>query len=329
MKNALMIVFAGALLMSFHLAMSDHLPIPIHSIAHLQNDSLKIALGKQLFYDPILSRDSSISCSSCHSQYNAFAHSDHALSHGINDRIGTRNASSLINLAWSKSFMWDGANFSLEAQVLTPLTSHHEMDNTIEEILRRLNDNKEYTLLFARAFGTTNIATTHLVQAMAAFESILISKNSRYDSMKMQLTQFTEQESKGYEVFKHHCNSCHTEPLFTNGTFADNGLSIDTTLNDLGRYRITLDSADLRHFKIPTLRNVQYSFPFMHDGRFKRLREVIHHYSSSIDMNDKHRDIPEPLHLSDNQITELLAFLYTLTDRTFLFNPSFSLHKAN
>jgi cytochrome c peroxidase len=313
------------LLMSFITAQVDYFPQSRYTIPDAHKDSSLITLGKQLFHDPILSRDSTISCASCHSQYNAFAHSDHALSHGINDRIGRRNAPALINLAWASTFMWDGASFSLEAQVLTPLTSPHEMDNSLDTILHRLRNQTKYSYLVQQAFGESLIQTKHLLKALAAFEAILISRNSRYDSMRLHLVEFTEQEQRGYALFKEHCNRCHTEPLFTNGDFANNGLSVDTTLNDLGRFRITQDSADMRHFKIPTLRNLLYSFPYMHDGRFKRLRDVLKHYAQGINMHDDHRDIPEPLHFTPNQEIELLAFLHTLTDTSFVFNPNYSL----
>jgi len=310
------------LLMSFISVNVEYFPEPIYPIAN--PDSPIVSLGRELFHDPILSKDSTVSCASCHSQYNAFAHSDHALSHGIADRIGTRNAPALVNLAWSESFMWDGASFSLEAQVLTPLTAHHEMDNSLDTILNRLNKHPKYSYLVQQAFGKSPIQTKHVLKAIADYESTLISRNSRYDSMRIHLVEFTEQEKKGYALFKQYCNRCHAEPLFTNGQFANNALPINTSLNDMGRFRITDDSAHIRHFKIPTLRNLLYSFPYMHDGRFKRLRDVLKHYAEGINMHDETRNIKSPIPLSSNDITDLMSFLHALTDRTFIFNPSFS-----
>ena len=310
------------LLMSFITASDEYFPPSTYPIANA--DSPIVSLGRELFHDPILSKDSTVSCASCHSQFNAFAHSDHSLSHGIADRIGTRNAPALINLAWSDSFMWDGASFSLEAQVLTPLTAHHEMDNSLDTILRRLNKHPKYSYLAQHAFGDSIIKTKHVLKAIADYESTLISRNSRYDSMRLHLVQFTEQEQKGYALFKQHCNRCHEEPLFTNGQFANTALPIDTMLNDLGRFRITQDSAHLRHFKIPTLRNLLYSFPYMHDGRFKRLRDVLNHYVNGINMHDETRSIKTHIPLSTNDMTDLLSFLHALTDRTFIFNTTFS-----
>lgn len=327
-RNLLLIVLSILLLMGFRASIPDYFPQPHHPLPDARNDSMLIYLGKQLFHDPILSRDSSISCASCHSQYNAFAHSDHPLSHGINDRIGKRNAPALMNLAWFDEFMWDGGSFSLEAQTLVPLTTDHEMDNDPNIIVTKLRHHSKYPEYFSRSFGDTTITIARILRAIATFERTLISKNAKYDSVMQGIATFTEQESRGYALFKQHCNTCHTEPLFTNGSFANNGLPIDSALNDQGRFAITLDSSDIRHFKVPTLRNLLYSFPYMHDGRFKRLRDVIKHYSQNIDMNDKQSDILFPLRLSENEETDLLAFLHALTDKTFIFNASYSTYQA-
>ena len=327
-RNLLLIVFSILLLMGFRASIPDYFPQPHHPLPDARNDSMLIYLGKQLFHDPILSRDSSISCASCHSQYNAFAHSDHPLSHGINDRIGKRNAPALMNLAWLDEFMWDGGSFSLEAQTLVPLTTDHEMDNDPNIIVAKLQQHSKYPEYFSRAFGDTKITIDRILRAIATFERTLISKNAKYDSVMQGIATFTEQESRGYALFKQHCNTCHTEPLFTNGSFANNGLPIDTVLNDVGRFAITHDSSDIRHFKVPTLRNLLYSFPYMHDGRFKRLRDVIKHYTQLIDFTDSFRDIPRPLLLNEREQTEILSFLYTLTDKTYIFNPEFSNYQA-
>ena len=322
MKQFILIAISLLLLMSFISAKDDYFPSPNYPIADMHSPIVE--LGRALVHDPILSKDSTISCASCHSQYNAFAHSDHALSHGIGDRIGMRNAPALINLAWSNSYMWDGASFSLEAQVMTPLTAHHEMDNSFDTILQRLNNHPKYSRFFAQVFGASPIQTKHVLKAIASYESTLISRSSRYDSMKLHLVEFTEQEQKGYALFKQHCDRCHTEPLFTSGQFANTALPIDTTLDDLGRFAITQDRAHIRHFKIPTLRNLLYSFPYMHDGRFNRLRDVLKHYAEGINMHDETRSIEKPIPFSSNDITDLMSFLHALTDRTFIFNKTFS-----
>ena len=289
----------------------------------ITEDSNIVALGRTLFHDPILSRDSTIACASCHSQYNSFAHSDHALSHGIEDRIGNRNAPALMNLQWQSSFMWDGASNSLEAQVLAPITNRTEMDNTLSNVIATLRSSERYRTLFKNAFHDTVISIDHLTKAIAQFERTFISVQSRYDSMKRKLIEFSDKEKKGYALFLKHCNACHKEPLFSTYAFASNGISIDTSLKDFGRFAITFDEKDKYAFKIPTLRNVQYSAPYMHDGRMKSLKEVINFYSDSIPYSAS-SILQSPFHFQPDEKVELLSFLITLTDKSFLFNKNFS-----
>lgn len=301
-----------------------NIPKPLIEISNDVQDTSLIQLGRALFHDPILSRDSSISCTSCHSQYNAFSHSDHALSHGIEDRIGKRNAPALMNLAWQSSFMWDGASTSLEAQVLAPITNHDEMDNTLSAVLRTLRNSSRYRSAFFTVFHDSTITVDLVTKALARFERTFISFQSQYDSMKAGLVEFTDKEKRGYILFTKHCNHCHTEPLFSSYHYANNGLPFDTVLQDRGRYTITMDANDMYMFKIPSLRNIQYSGPYMHDGRFKKLSEVLLHYSEGIIPMNKN-GLQNPLHLSSEERIDVIAFLLTLTDRRFLFNEQFTL----
>lgn len=276
-----------------------------------------IELGRRLFYDPILSRDSVVSCSSCHLSFTAFTHVDHALSHGIQDRIGTRNSPALMNLAWSKSFMWDGAISHLDFQALAPISNPVEMDNSIETVVQRIQSKPEYKARFFETFGDSMVTGEHLLKAIAQFELTLISANSKYDRMISGQEKYSDQEQNGYQLFQKNCASCHTEPLFSNGNFEKNGLPIDTILNDYGRMNITKQPTDSLKFKVPTLRNIEFSYPYMHDGRFKKLRDVINHYTQTSSINPH-------IELSANEKVDLMAFLLTLTDRDFLFNPEFS-----
>ena len=237
-------------------------------------------LGRHLFYDPIISRDSSISCASCHLQATGFTHVDHQLSHGIDGKIGTRNSMTLINLAWNSNFHWDGGVNNLEVQAINPITSPTEMDEKLENVIIKLQNSPKYRALFSKAFGDEKISSQRLLKALAQFTVMLKSSNSKYDKVMRKEVIFTEQEQKGYKLFKNNCASCHNEPLFTNDRFEKNGLEIDTTLNDLGRIKITTKQEDALRFRIPTLRNIQFTFPYMHDGRFKNLTEVIKHYNS-------------------------------------------------
>ena len=287
-------------------------------------------LGRKLFYDPIMSKDSTISCASCHLQATGFAHVDHDLSHGVEGRIGLRNSLSLQNLAWNKSFMYDGSINHLEMQSLAPITSHDEMNETFENVIRKLNQSEAYKKLFFEAFQTKKITGQLALKSITQFVVSLTSSNSKYDKVIRKQEKFTEMEQKGYDLFKTNCATCHKEPLFTDDTFENNGLVIDKTLNDFGRMKVTNNPKDSLKFKIPTLRNIQFTFPYMHDGRFKTLNEVVKHYNSGIQQSKTLSDkLQKPINLTDNERTELVAFLKTLTDIEFLFHPEFSFPKNN
>jgi cytochrome c peroxidase len=281
-------------------------------------------LGRNLFYDPQLSKNNTINCASCHLSFTAFTHVDHSLSHGINDRIGTRNSPVLINLAWNKSFMWDGASNHLDVQALAPLSHPDEMGEDIKNVVEKLSDQAPYKTWTYEAFGDSNLTGERLLKALAQFQLTLISATSKYDKIMSKQAAFTDQESNGYSIFKANCNSCHTEPLFTNGSFQNNGLSIDSNLNDLGRFAVSQNPEDKQKFKVPTLRNIEFSHPYMHDGRFQSLNEAIKHYQTGI----KHSatlapELAKSLTLTERDRIDLVAFLLTLTDKEFLFNPAF------
>jgi cytochrome c peroxidase len=300
----------------------DYFPEPEYNFNDNPLSESKVELGRKLFYDPVLSKDGTISCASCHSPYNAFAHTDHDLSHGIGDSIGTRNAPALFNLAWNKSFMWDGAIHHLDIQALAPISHPAEMGEDIGNVVTKLQNNNIYPTLFFDAFDDSVITGEHLLKAISQFQLTLVSANSKYDSMRVGTSSYTKQEETGYKLFKENCNSCHTEPLFSNYEFANNGLELDTTLNDFGRMMITNISSDSLYFKVPTLRNLSYTYPYMHDGRFKKLKEVLSHYTSIQTSGEKIKNkIKEPVILSNNDKADLIAFLLTLNDRTFVFDP--------
>jgi cytochrome c peroxidase len=293
----------------------------------LTNEGFK--LGRELFYDPILSADSTISCASCHLSFTAFSHTDHKLSHGINGLIGTRNSSSLVNLAWNTSFMWDGGVNNLEVQAINPITNPVEMNSKLVDVIFKLNRSSRYKKLFREVYKDTLINSQRLFKSLAQFTGNLVSYNSRYDSVMRKEKEFTAQEKNGYVLFQKNCGSCHKEPLFTNQQFENNGLSLDTALKDFGRMKITLNPKDSLRFKVPTLRNIEFSYPYMHDGRFKNLSAVLKHYTSGIQQSKTlSKPLEEPIILSSNEKVDLTAFLLTLTDRSFLFNERFR-YKAN
>lgn len=287
-----------------------------------------VYLGRVLFYDPILSRDSTISCASCHSPYNAFTHVDHDLSHGIDGRIGTRNAPALMNLAWHKQFMWDGAIHHLDVQAMAPISHPDEMDENMAHLVEKLERSEPYRRLFYHAFADSTITGERLLKAMAQFLVTLVSADSKYDKVMRRETVFSAQEKKGYQLFKRHCATCHTEPLFTNLEFKNNGLAVDTFLWDKGRMTVTQRAADSLCFKVPTLRNIEFSYPYMHDGRFKKLSGVLQHYTTGIQQSSTLADeLRRGIPLSANDKADLMSFLLTLSDTAFLFDARFSAPK--
>jgi cytochrome c peroxidase len=283
-----------------------------------------VALGRRLFFDPLLSRDGSISCASCHLPQTAFTHVDHDLSHGIEGRIGTRNSPALMNLAWSSAFMWDGAVHHLDVQSLAPISNHDEMDESIAHVVGKLQDAPDYPGLYAAAFGESAVTGEHTLKAISQFMLTLVSADSKYDRVQRGEDTFNARESRGYTLFKRNCASCHKEPLFTSGGFENNGLPPDTTLRDAGRRKVTGKASDEARFKVPTLRNVEVSYPYMHDGRFRNLSMVLFHYTEGIHASETlSPKLRGGIALTEEEKGALIAFLRTLTDEAFLHNPAY------
>jgi cytochrome c peroxidase len=303
-------------------------PKPVYNFSKNPLTSQKVELGRALFYDPLLSKNNQISCASCHSPFTAFTHVDHDLSHGIDDRIGTRNSPALMNLAWHQSFMWDGSINHLDMQALAPISHPDEMGEKIESVVLKLQRTKNYPALFLKAFGDSIITGQHTLKAISQFMLTLVSSNSKYDSVMRRQAQFTPQQKNGYALFQKNCAACHAEPLFTNLQFENNGLEVDTTLNDYGRMRITRNKSDSLKFKVPSLRNIEFSFPYMHDGRLKTIAAVLKHYTNGVKQSSTLSvHLQKPMILSSNNKVDLTAFLLTLTDKTFLFNSKFGYPK--
>lgn len=332
MKKLLVLMVLSGIALSFtprrgtRLSVPAGWPAPAYDFSKNPLHPDKILLGRVLFYDPVLSADSTISCVNCHLSYSAFTHIDHALSHGINGRIGTRNSPALMNLAWGKLFMWDGAINHLDVQPLAPIAHPDEMGYRVDSVVIRLNGSPLYRKLFVKAWGDSVATGERMLKSIAQFMTTLISAQSKYDSVMRGApgVSFSTQEANGYRLFRQHCASCHTEPLFTNNEFANNGLAVDTTLNDMGRMKVTGNATDSLKFKVPTLRNCELTYPYMHDGRFKTLREVVQHYTTGIQHTATLApQLQQPVLLTANERVDLVAFLLTLTDRKFIFNPDF------
>lgn len=297
-------------------------PKPVYTFSANTISVNGFVLGRMLFYDPILSRDSTINCESCHQRAAAFAHIDHALSHGIDSKIGTRNVPSIQNLIWNTSFMWDGGVNNMEIQPINPISNPIEMDMPLAKLVERLRNNPSYRMYFKKAFNDTLINSERILKALAQFTGEMISANSRYDRYMAGEDTLSDQEKSGLSIFREKCGSCHKEPLFTDNSYRNNGILPDTSLNDIGRGKITGLASDNYKFKVPTLRNIELTFPYMHDGRYRKLRDVLNHYGS-IHGKSADADLNKIGNLSDKERKDIVAFLLCLTDRSFINDPKF------
>lgn len=306
----------------------SYFPVPVYhfNTNPLTNEGFE--LGRTLFYDPILSFNNTISCGSCHIQTAAFSHHGHSVSHGIFNRLGTRNAPAIMNLAWSKTFMWDGGVFDLDLQPIVPITDRAEMNDTLAHVLDRVRQSSVYPALFQRAFGTSEITATNMFKALSQFMVMCVSANAKYDSVRRGQATFTPLEQEGYVLYQQRCSTCHVEPLFTDNSFRNNGVKI-TSIDDKGRYTITLQDSDRYKFKVPSLRNLSYTAPFMHNGNIYQISGVFDHYQYLI-QNTPNLD---PLLKQNGQIgfqftqeerAKLTAFLKTLDDKSFVTDKRLS-----
>lgn len=280
-------------------------------------------LGRKLFYDPRLSTTNSISCGTCHAQVHGFADHGTPVSFGIHGRAGKRNSPALFNLSWMPSFMWDGGINHIEIMPLAPLTDSLEMGESMLNVVAKLQSFPEYQPLFEKAFGHGEINDQKLFRALAQFMGMLISADSKYDKVQMGIASFTPLEQQGYLLFKQNCDACHAEPLFTDYTFRNNGL--DSVHTDQGRMRITQVNTDLGKFKVPSLRNLNFTYPYMHDGRFFSLDAVLNHYESGI-VQQANLDplLQNGIQFSTEERSALKAFLNTLNDYSFIGDHRFS-----
>lgn len=282
-----------------------------------------IALGRRLFYDPRLSKDSTVACASCHQQSSAFASSDHDFSHGIGGNLTQRNAPGLFNLAWNTHFHWDGGIRHIELQPLAPLTNAQEMGENLPRLLKKLQADTGYVRQFKLAFKDGKINSRNLLKALSQFTGLIQSYQSKYDRVKMGTGVFTKMEKEGYQLFLKHCNACHTEPLFTDHSFRNNGLVLNAYLKDVGRMGITQSTTDSLTFKVPSLRNVTVTYPYMHDGRMYTLEQVLDHYRHGIHTEQPTLDplLKNRIAMTDAESRSVLAFLETLRDDSLLRNP--------
>ena len=300
-------------------------PQPVYNFSSNPLTEEGFALGRKLFYDGRLSKDGNFACGSCHQQFAAFANFDHDLSHGFNNQFTTRNAPALYNLAWHREMHWDGGIKNIEVQPLAPITAPNEMAEDINTVIQKLQADSLYPRMFKASFGDETINSQRMLFAIAQFVGSMVSADSKYDKMKKGAAVFTDAENTGYQLFQAKCATCHTEPLFTDLSFRNTGLPLDTYLKDIGRMRISNKKEDSLKFKVPSLRNVMITFPYAHDGRFASVKNMLDHYSDGV------QDGPSTDPLVKNKIAlsaldkfYLTQFLHTLTDSTFLKDKRFA-----
>ncbi len=301
-----------------------------------------VLLGRMLFYETQLSGNNTISCGTCHSPETAFS-DPNQFSTGIDGIQGTRNSMALVNLGWQTSFFWDGRSHTLEEQILQPVPNPIEMHQSWTKAVAKLKQDVNYRNAFYRAFGTVDFDSTHVSKALAQFLRTMISGNSKYDVIYKNVNGIpftakdqqiwntvTNEELAGYDLFQSlngaDCFHCHNGPLMQVQKYSNNGL--DAIFTDLGRAEVTGNPADNGKFKVPTLRNIELSAPYMHDGRFATLDDVIEHYSTGIHQSTTIDPLIEfasqgGVQLDPDQRLLLKAFLKTLTDQEFVTNPNF------
>ncbi len=281
----------------------------------------KITLGKRLFFDQNLSSNQQVSCATCHLPERAFTDGTRFSPLGVTKKNQTRNAPPLFNLSYHDSFFWDGGKTTLENQSFGPLRNVHEMNADIDSVITYLNKSKQYLKLFKNAFSALPSKAT-LAKALASYERSLISFNAKYDQVQQGFDHFNAQEKKGFILFKKNCQACHKPPLFTDLSFHNNGL--DSTFgrefddHKNGRYRITSNESDIGKYKTPSLRNLKYTSPYMHDGRFSNLTQVLHNYSSPTISQTIDSTVSHGIKFSSIEKVQLLAFLETLNDENFV-----------
>lgn len=288
-----------------------------------------VALGRKLFYETRLSGDNTQSCASCHAQAFGFTDNGKAFSTGIDGLQGNINAMAVINIGWASELFWDGRAAGVEAQAGMPVENPIEMHETWANVVTKLSADPDYRAAFKTAFGTEEISKDLATKAIAQFERTLISGNSEYDKFKRgEPHTMSESAIRGMDLFFSEtadCFHCHSFDLFTDNAFHNNGLDQTLWEGNIGRAAVTGNSADHGKFRTATLRNIAFTGPYMHDGRFQSLEEVIEHYNSGI----RYTGTLDPLltrgnlNLTGQQKTDLLEFLHTLTDSTFLNNPDF------
>ena len=291
----------------------NHFPKPHHTFSI---DAQKFKLGKQLFFDPIFSKDSTISCASCHQQAIAFADS-RPFSLGVRNQVGKRNAPALQNLLWSNTFFWDGGVHNIDLIPLNPITNEKELDESMLNIVYKINRAKTYLSQVKTIFQTDTISSHQILEALTHYQAALISDQSPFDNFLRGKIKLSEDEMQGYTIFQTKCGHCHEGPLLSNYSYRNNGIFKHGN-TDLGRYEISLIENDKGKFKVPSLRNIALTAPYMHNSSLHSLEEVLNHYESGINQSPSlDSTLRNKIQFQPGEKEKIIAFLKTLTDIEF------------
>lgn len=309
----------------------SNFPVLAYDLANNPPTEKGVELGKKLFYDGRLASDGIVSCGFCHIQEDAFTHHGHTFSHGVDAAIGTRNTPPIQNLAYQTTFMYDGATTHLDLQPIIPFTSPIEMNGDFAKAITMMNDDPTYRKLFKNAFTDGQINSENMLKALGQFMVMVTSSNSRFDKYRRNESggTLTKDEQDGYAIFNQKCANCHATDLFTDNSFRNNGLQVNPAIDDVGRFRVTELLQDKYKFKVPSLRNIEKTAPYMHDGRLFTLEAVMEHYNSGIvnsatldPILNKNGSLGIPLTAIEK--IKIIAFLKTLTDTQYLTDKRFS-----
>lgn len=280
-----------------------------------------VLLGETLFNEKRLSENNTISCASCHQQEHAFA--DNATqSIGIYGRVGLRNVPPLQNLAFLKFYNWDGSKLQLENQPIVPIITHEEMNSSILEVIGKIDNDADYKTLFKNAFGDETITPERIYKSLAQYEYTLISSNSKYDRVRRnEGDHFTDIEALGYEVFKLKCQSCHSTELFTDQSFRNIGFPVNPSIEEAGRGRVTGIATDYMSFRVPSLRNAEFTAPYGSFGQFPTIKSVLDYLSNGVlpaeNLDPILKNNGNKIPLTESEKQQLIAFIKTLSDSTF------------
>jgi len=305
------------------LSLSIPLGFPVENSAYAKNKPTKygVELGEKLFFDKRLSKDNSIACATCHIQ--AAAYADHEVQAvGIAGRVGLRNVPPIQNLRFMQFYNWDGSKLQLENQVIVPIITHEEMNSSIVEVIEKIKTDETYQELFKKAFGDVVVTDERIYKSIAQYEYTLVSANSKYDKVKRKEAEFTAEENYGYRVFQQKCSSCHSGELFTDQRFRNSGFPRNMDSNEAGRARVTGDLKDYMSFRVPSLRNIEFTAPYGSFGQFATLMEVLDYMDQGVldaeNLDPIFKENNNRLPLTAAEKEALLVFMKTLSDDEFI-----------